>query len=343
MSKRIETKTKEDSKYIDVTTRSKMPFQFFIGPRGTGKTFSALRNEINNDCTGDKFIYLRNTQSEAEAATTTYGNAFKKINSVYGTDITGQFISKLGMGAFYKNDMADMLGYAFGLTTFAGKRSIDVSDASRVIFEEFIPEKHVAMRKNRGDAFLHFYETCNRNRELEGDDPLIVYFLANAISLSDDILVTFKITDDIENMIKYGERRRTIPERGIYIELVDVEISKEKENTALYKLGIDEFNDQALKADFANERLNLIKSAFNQRDYTPFLSYSKWCIYQSKVNGTYHIAMTNEQAKEHLIETETVLLRRLFRSTYQIEYGANRVTFDSYETKVAIEKALGFN
>ena len=340
--KRIETATKDDEKYIDVTKRSKMPFQFFIGPRGTGKTFSALRNELNNDCSGEKFIYLRNTQAEAEAATTQYGNAFKKINSTYGTDVTGQFISKLGMGAFYKNDMSDMLGYAFGLTTFAGKRSIDVSDAVRVIFEEFIPEKHIAMRKNRGEAFLHFYETCNRNRELEGEEPLIVYFLANAISLSDEILVTFKITDEIENMIKHGERRRTIPERGIYIELVDVEISKEKENTALYKLGIDDFNDQALKADFANERLNLIRSTFNQRDYTPYISYGNFCIYQSKSNQSYHIAMTNERTKEHLLETETVLFRRMFRNTYQIEYGANRITFDSYDTKVAIEKTLGF-
>lgn len=336
----IDLKTKYDKQYIDVRERSNMPFQIFIGPRGTGKTFTALRGELNNDITGERFIYLRNSQAEAEAATTKYGNAFKKINSFYGTDVEAEFSSKLGMGAFYKNEKEDLIGYAFGLTTFAGKRSIDLSDAQRVIFEEFIPEKHVQVRKNRGEAFLNFYETCNRNRELEGEEPLRVYFLANAISLDDDILLALQVTDDIESMIRNGEKRRTIPERGVYIELVDVAVSEMKEDTALYRLGNTKFNNMALSADFKNARLNLIEKKFNQRDYTPYLSIEDICIYKHKANNTLHIAETSERARNHFLPTETLRFRTTFRTEYVKKMGANFVTFDSFETRNKIETLL---
>lgn len=336
----FELKTDQEDLYVDVRTRSKMPFQIFIGPRGTGKSFTCLRQEINNPMTGDKFLYLRNTKAEAQVATSVVGNAFKRINTVYGSDVEGDFSNSLGFGTFEMNEHNDIIGYAFGITTFAGARSIDLTDVSHMVFEEFIPEEHVPKRKARGKAFLNLYETVNRNRELEGKDPVTVYFLANAISLSDEILLELGIVNDIQNMLKNGEKRRTIPQRGVYIEIIDAKVVEKKKNTALYRLGNTSFNNSALRADFANARLNLIQEKFNQRDYYPYLSYAGICIYKSKQTRLMHIAATGETAKYNLLETESLRFRSIFRSEYITELGQNLITFDSYETRNLIEEAL---
>lgn len=339
----INLQTDQEDLYVDVRTRSHMPFQFYIGPRGTGKSFTCLRQEINNPMTGDKFLYLRNTKAEVQVATSPVGNAFKRINTVYGTDVIGDFSNQLGFGTFEMNDKNDIIGYAFGITTFAGARSIDLTDVSHMVFEEFIPEEHVPKRRARGKAFLNLYETVNRNRELEGKDAVTVYFLANAISLADEILLEMGIVNDIQNMLRNGENRRTIPQRGVYIEIIDAKVVDKKKDTALYRLGNTSFNNQALRADFANARLNLIQRKFNQRDYVPYISYAGITIYKSKQERHMHIAATGETAKNNLLETETLRLRSIFRSEYITELGADRISFDSFETRNLLEAALKLN
>jgi len=347
----IELKTKEDEKnlYIDVPTRSDMDFQIFIGARGTGKTFTALRPFINYRELNRRFIYLRNTDREAKIATTKVGNAFKSINTLYKTEITGGFSSELGIGCFYDryglddDDKSDgeLIGYAFGLSTFAGVRSIDLSDVDTCIFEEFIPEKHIRKMKNRGDAFLNFIETANRNRELNGGKPIRIYLLANAIALDDEILLALGASKEIEDMIRNGEKRRTVRSRHLYIELVDnVGIVEEKRKGALYQVANKDFTESALTADFHTERLYLILKNFNQRDYKPWISYDKYCVYQHKSNGTIHIAKTGEKAKHHLLKTEFVRFRQLFRGKYILYCGSDNITFDSYNTRAEIEQAL---
>ena len=41
--------------------------------------------------------------------------------------------------------------------------------ASDIIFAEFIPEAHERLIKNEAAALFNFYETINRNRELDGN------------------------------------------------------------------------------------------------------------------------------------------------------------------------------
>ena len=68
--------------YINCYERvfSEHPFAFFsilIGGRGTGKSFSTLR-----DCVKNKkvFMYLRRTQTELDNCCSASSNPFKKIN-----------------------------------------------------------------------------------------------------------------------------------------------------------------------------------------------------------------------------------------------------------------------
>ena len=341
-----DTKTEYDDMYVNICERSKMTFQIFIGARGTGKTFSALKGELNNKFTGEKFIYLRNTEKECKISVSPIGNAFKSLNRVFGTNIEGEYTESLSFGEYWdktdeNEEEQECIGYVFGLSTFAGARSVDLSDVDRVIFEEFIPETHVRKFKDRGKAFLNFYETLARNREVEGEEPVKVYLLANAIDLRDDILQALGVVHEIEDMIARGEKRRTIPDRDVYVELVDtVSIVDKKKNTALYKMASSEFTEESLKADFHSAGLHLIKPKFNQREYHPVLSFGTICIYMHSSNETMHIARTGEIAKEHLTKSEYYALRQMLKPSYRYNIGAGKITFDSFETRKEIEAAL---
>ena len=47
--------------------------------------------------------------------------------------------------------------------------------------------------KNKFMLFFNLYETVNRNRELEGKEPVKVYMLSNSTSLDNEILAELSI------------------------------------------------------------------------------------------------------------------------------------------------------
>ena len=53
--------------YFDIKGRSAMPFQVYIGGRGIGKSYSALRELATNFPADEKWIYMRRTGKEIEA------------------------------------------------------------------------------------------------------------------------------------------------------------------------------------------------------------------------------------------------------------------------------------
>lgn len=209
--------------YFDIKGRSAMPFQVYIGGRGIGKSYSALRQLALDIPTDEKWIYMRRTGKEIEACSTEFGNPFKTINKDFGTLIVPESGGKGAAEYFYNEtdeDNPTLVGYGVALSTFAGLRSMDLSDVTITVFDEFIPERQVKRIKAEGEALLNFYETVNRNRELQGREPMKLILLSNAIDLANPILETLGIISELENMISHGEHRRTIPERGLYVERV---------------------------------------------------------------------------------------------------------------------------
>ena len=71
--------------YFDIKDRSAMPFQVYIGGRGIGKSYSALRQLALDIPSDEKWIYMRRTGKEIEACSTEFGNPFKTINKDFGT------------------------------------------------------------------------------------------------------------------------------------------------------------------------------------------------------------------------------------------------------------------
>lgn len=320
--------------YFNIATRSPLNFQIFIGGRGIGKTYSALK-----ECLSHKFLYLRRTEKEIEACASEIANPFKKINSNEGLNISSSFNSKLSMGSFTNN--GQIIGYSGALSTFSGLRSMDFSDVEIIVFDEFIPERHKVKIREEGNALLNLYETVSRNRELEGLPPVKLYLLANAISLDNDILRVLGAIPIIQSMITGKHSRYSNKERSLYIEFVkDSPVSEAKRQTALYRLTHgSEFEQHALDNEFVHDSMNRIQKQ-NVMEYNPFLMFGEYTLFSHKSREEWYIAKVNSNIRRKLPAGERDKLKSLIGVQYRILTNTVNIWYDSYETKLFFDSVL---
>lgn len=322
--------------YFDIKGRSAMPFQVYIGGRGIGKSYSALRELAINMPPDEKWIYMRRTGKEIEACSTEFGNPFKTINQDFGTSIVPESGGKGAAEFFYDKSDEDnpkLVGYGVALSTFAGLRSMDLSDVTLTVFDEFIPERQVKRIKAEGEALLNFYETVNRNRELQGRPPMRLILLSNAIDLANPILETLGIISELENMITHGEHRRTIPTRELYIERVGkVGVTNAKKHTALYKLANADFTNDTLNADFLSADLSTIKKNVNLRDYRPLFRFGDYVVFQSQQG--FHVAKSDITVAKTFPESAGIKVRTFFAPSYRVARAYGNITFEDYTIQV---------
>lgn len=245
--------------YFDVKSLLKYnePFNIVIGGRGTGKTYSSLKYAISHyDETGERFIFMRRTQTEIEfMAKTESANPMKSVNeNVLLKRIENRFY------VFIKND--EIIGYAFALSTVSSIRGIDMSDVGLWIFDEFIPEFHVHKLAHEGMAFLNAYETFNRNREFNEKNPIICFLLANSNNFNSDILVETGLQKKLEEMNKKGKSFSHIEKKRCTLSLLSNEEFKEKKkSTALYQFASEsKFVNMAIDNEFIENDFENIKS-----------------------------------------------------------------------------------
>lgn len=331
--------------YFDIKGRSAMPFQVYIGGRGIGKSYSALRDLAIDMPETEKWIYMRRTGKEIEACSTEFGNPFKTINKDFGTTIVPESGGKGAAEFFYdyKNeDNPELVGYGVALSTFAGLRSMDLSDVTVTVFDEFIPERQVKRIKAEGEALLNFYETVNRNRELQGRPPMRLILLANAIDLSNPILETLGIISEIENMISHREHRRTIPQRGLYIERVGkVGVTNAKAHTALYKLANADFTNDTLNADFLSADLTTILKSPNLKEYKPVFRFGAYVVFRS--SSSFHITKSDITVAKNFPESAGIKVRTFFAPTYRVARAYGNITFCDYTTQVFFDDLFQWN
>lgn len=327
-------------RYFNIENRSDMPFQIIIGGRGTGKTYSVLDYLQRVSSPEHKFIYMRREGTEIDACSTEYGNPYKKLNFDKGYNISPFRIKKFN-GFGIQRDEDEPIGYGIALSLFAGMRSMDFSDVDYIFFDEFIPEKHKRKIKAEGAALLNVYETINRNRELFGQPPVKMILCANGIDLANDILLELGATSIIQKLLSNKQQRITIPERKLYIELISkTEISKEKEQTALYALASDDFVEDALDTKFRGADLEFVRKNVNLRSYKPEFSYSDFVFFHN--NDHYYVARSNVPCKVHIKERNLMQLQALIAPRYRIHRAMGKVYFDDYVTLAMFDSLLGY-
>ena len=331
--------TELTAKFYRIPTGNKLkPFTFVVGGRGIGKSYSAVDTCITQY--PGAFLYLRNTEVQLKESCGAFGNPFKRWSRDHNRDI---FMKMQGDHAIvYENTGTDedtekvLRGYGCALSTFSNLRSVDLSDVNFVLFDEFIENRSLSF--DQFDAFQHFYETVNRNRELFGEPPLYCVLLSNAQRLGNPILRGYDLIPIIEGMQRTGQKVATVGNKRI--ELPFSEISELKKNTALYSDGSDKFKDQALNNNFSNDSFSGVKKV-NLMEYTPVCSIDGIYIYKNKAGVNFYACSTPAKGvHEYRSKDHMIVFQRLYGIKLKLAYGADQLLFSDYSTKVDLMTIL---
>lgn len=346
-----------DKLFFDTGTRTTLPFRVFIGARGCGKTYSTLRNLIIDKETGKlklpddpysgKFVYVRRTGREIEISTSETANPFKKINKDFGIFVYPEYSTKTGIATFYVDNGIDNpcpVGYGVALSTFHGLRGVDFSDVDTIVFDEFMRPITSKKIRGEGEAFLHMYETINRNREFEGEPPVTAILMGNAISLNSEILLALGATTTFSSMLLKHQYRASLKEKSLYLEIILKDDFKNvKAETALYKLSKNtDFSKEALDNMFVGEDFTFVRANTKINEYRPLYNYTEnYTIYKHKSRIEFFIShKTNMKAPVKLSYSMTDRLEAMFGYSYEYSILNRCIFFDDYATKLVFDAIL---
>lgn len=244
----------------EVADRNNISFIIIIGKRQIGKTYGVLKYMLEEQ---KHFILLRSVMAEMDMLKHNVASPFESLpfNEIMGhagrvifeseTQYTANIVR---IDESEEGEEKTNIGMLSALSAIGRVRGINGRQFSDVVYDEFIPESHLLKVKNGGDAFLNMYTTIAGNREIEGDNPLRVWLLANSNNLDNDILTALNVTDVVEKMSLRGEECRIIKDRGIMVILPDsIAITEKRKAGALYRAigGESKFSQMAYENNFA--------------------------------------------------------------------------------------------
>ena len=249
-----------------------------IGARQVGKTYGTLKYMLDND---RQFILMRRTTEELKfIASNGELDPFTKFAPEYHTMIKG------AGGSYSICDYDDdgiipgsQRGVALSLPIVSHIRGFDGSRFTDIVFDEFIPEKGVIVRKTEGDSLLNAYTTISGNRELEGCPPLTLWLLANTNNINSPILDALGLTDDIIKMRSRG--REYIEHDGISIFQGRSQAITDARRQTVLARRVDpdsSFAQMAYNNEWAYDDSPVIK-ARSLRGLTPLCSFGKDMFY----------------------------------------------------------------
>ena len=322
-----------------------------IGGRNTGKTYGALLEYLDR---GETIIFIKRNNNDID--TLTAGNQlgkkaaeyeidlspYKPINRDKGTHIKA-FKIKDGLGAFYKvNDEGSATGmpiaYLVSLFAVSKIKGFDLSEATAMIFDEFIPQPWDRIQRKEGEQLMDLYKTVSRDRVERGLPELKLICLANAVNVYNPTMEILELTDQVTEM---SVKHRDIyydNDRGIMMRLLktpDKMIKKEQE-TGLYKSmkntnwGRMAFDNEFGYNDFTRVKRTALKG------YRPIcqLTYKikTWYVYVNDEGKFYMCSSRAKTDKVYNLNTETGA--RLFYYDFVIDFLEatieERMTYEKY-------------
>jgi hypothetical protein len=162
-------------------------YNFVIGARGLGKTYSAKRWAIRDYLrNGNQFIYLRRYSTELKSAKNTiFADILHEFDDVAEFKVHGDElqIKRLGSKEF------ELAGYAVALSKAQQKKSVSYPRVTKIIFDEFIIDRGAIHYLNdEAKIFNDFYSTVDRYK-----DKTRVLFLANSVSIMNPYFIEFDL------------------------------------------------------------------------------------------------------------------------------------------------------
>ena len=350
------------SGYTDMVKIIDLPYTFIfvVQGRGTGKTFGACKYCYDyHERTGDKFIYLRRLQTEADLVGNTAFSPFTPVTDFYNLDplISGPIPNVKNVKGIWKaerNEKGDIvpagppIGYTAALATVSSIRGFSGRDIKVCIYDEFIPEKHVSSFRGgasgEGQALLNCIETIGRNRELKGKKPFKMVCLSNANTIASPIFQSLGIIDSVNKMALKGKQECILPERGIAVFIFrDSPISEAKKNTSLYKASADgDFATMALKNDFdASTYMFIGAKPIDEYRILAQVGDDVY-IYKHKSNNDYYVTRHRSGTPKRVYNDDEMSKRRFKRTetNFLDAWLHGNISFSDYYCKYVLTNIL---
>lgn len=330
-------------------------FKFIIGGRGTGKTFGILKYMVDKSrATGQKFIYMRRTQTQVDMLKSPDLNPFLALENELGPSyrLLIKSINK-SMSGVYEGEYVEKrqlyipkgnpLGYIMALSTVANLRGMSAADVTDIFYDEFCPEKHEKPIQHEGRAFLNMIETFGRNRELAGRDPLKVVCASNSENLANPLFIQLQFVTPCEKALKKGYTHIDLPDQKASIYLLgQTEISRLKKTTSLYQLaGEDsEFSKMSLENEFTSDDMGLVRSE-PLREYNPLAKLGEIVIYKHKSKRLWYVTH-HLSGSPDVYDSSDVDIKRFADRFYYLKLShLNRhIIFETYMDQVLFEKYM---
>ena len=302
-------------------------FTMVVGARGVGKTYGLMKYCLEQ---GRKFIYLRRLKSQLDQCANNAGNPFKKLN----TDLSRNIKPKGTQGGVLFDENGEVVALGVALSTVANVRGFDYSDYDMIIFDEAVASDGERPIPHEFNAFLNFYETVNRNRELSGDKPVQAVLLGNANRLTNPYYSGWHFMKTALNMI-HGNQMiwRSGDGSRLMVLLLGSKISDQKANTVLYKNASDGFITMALDNAFRTDGTNIRSMPI--REFNHIVSVGEIGIYRHKSERLYYVSSLTQ--KGSFYDSYGMGLK-MFQQDYwnlRILYMVNKIVyFESYECEL---------
>lgn len=308
-----------------------------VGARGVGKTYGIFKKLISEK---KKFIYLRRLKSQLDQCGKIEGNPFKKINDDLSLEIKP--FSSGGIISFRNVDKAgDIYAVGVALSVVANIRGIDFSDYDYIVFDEFIASSGERPIKNEFSAFLNFYETVNRNRELEGKPAVKCIMLGNANTLINPYFSAWHFMKTAIRMIAGNQMVwRSADQTRMIILLLSSPISEKKKDTALYQNANEDFIQMALDNSFRTDETNIKSEPLTE--YIHLVSIGEIGIYKHKAERKYYVSST--QGDKPYYDSFGIELKMFQQDYYmlRVHYMVSKnVWFESFELEIIFRELFG--
>lgn len=325
--------------------RGALPFTAIWGGRGIGKTYGFLRSVRYDDPA--PFILLRRTQTMIDILSNPAYSPFRVIdrdcNAVTAVTKMTKYVT-----AFYGSDedgkpAGSPVGYAMALSTIHNIRGFSADDIEYIIYDEFIPEPHERPIKNEYEALLNAYETINRNRELQGREPVKLIMLTNSNTLANPYFLGMGVLRQVDRMLTKQQTIWTDRQRGIMlINILGSPISEAKADTALYRMtgSKSAFGRMSLGNEFVSDHRSECRK-IPLPECIPLVAIGEICVYRHKTRREFYVTDIVAGSPPVYAADNTDLQRCVHSFAYLITaYLDDRVVFGDYLSEVLFRKYL---
>ena len=307
-----------------------------VGGRQVGKTYGALKLALES---GEKFAYMRRTQAEIDFLSAGVGNPLTEHDRNIVVKKSGRYIATITRDG-------EEIGIMCALSSIAKIRGFSWVDIKTVIYDEFIPERHVQRIRDEGDAFVNAMITISGNRELEGKPPVMCWLLANPNIHSNPITEALHIVDKIDRMETLGQELSVLMNQGIVIVRPSSEaLMERRRNIAIFRAAgtSSKVAGMALDNEFAYDDKTGIGTR-NIKEFTAAATVAGLVtIWKHKSRSEYYITEAAGEVGSVYYQNEPDFerFRNLWSPVIRTYDRERRVVYVSLKVKEIVNKLIG--